>query len=159
AKIVTYNNGDAMLSSVQNHLPGQVSFQKQPWMANLGCEACVWTQARFMAPDLGSYLTAWGQFFQDLGLLDFHSAIADIAKTPILQGEGKGSDLFGHDGPNYWTGSLALPMIVQHENAAIIAYDLPATQRSVSGFSTHAWFPKAMFDDAHKQDANDGTWF
>ena len=159
ANIVTYNNGDAMLSSVQNHLPGQVSFQKQPWMANLGCEACVWTQARFMAPDLGSYLSAWGQFFQDLGLLDFHSAIADVLKTPILQGKGKGSDLFGHDGPNYWTGSLALPMIVQHENAAIIAYDLPAAQRSVSGFSTHAWFPQAMFDETHKQDANDGTWF
>ncbi len=159
ANIVTYSNGDAMLSSVQNHLPGQVAFQKQPWMATLGCEACVWTTARFMAPDPGSYVTAWGQFFQDLGLLDFHSAVADLFKTPTLQALGKGSDLFGHDGPNYWTGSLALPMIVQHENAAIIAYDLPAMQRSLSGFSTHAWFPKQMFDDAHKQDANGGTWF
>ncbi len=159
ANIVTYSNGDAMLSSVQNHLPGLVAFQKQPWMATLDCKACVWTQARFMAPDPGSYVTAWGQFFQDLGLLDFHSAVADILKTPALQYLGKGSDLFSHDGPNYWTGSVALPMIVQHENAAIIAYDLPAMQRSISGFSTHAWFPKEMFDDAHKQDANGGTWF
>lgn len=159
ANIVTYNNGDAMLSSVQNHLPGLVAFQKQPWMATLGCEACVWTTARFMAPDLGSYVTAWGKFFQDLGLLDFHTAIADLFKTPALQALGKGSDLFGHDGPNYWTGSLALPMIVQHENAAIIAYDVPATQRSVSGFSTHAWFPKGMFSETHKQDSNGGTWF
>lgn len=30
-----------------------------------------------------------------------------------------GPEPFGHDGPNYWTGTLALPMIVQHENAVI----------------------------------------
>ena len=159
ANIVTYNNGDAMLSSVQNHLPGLTAFQKQPWMANLGCDACVWTTARFMAPDLGSYFSAWGRFFKDLGLLRLHEAAADVLETPFLQSLGKGSDLFGHDGPNYWTGSLALPMIVQHENAAIIAYDIPEFQRSVSGFSTHAWFPKQMFDETRKQDSNGGTWF
>jgi hypothetical protein len=158
ANIVTFNNGDAMLSSVQNHLPGQTAFQKQPWMANLGCDACVWTQARFMSPDIGSYLSAWGRFFKDLGLLHLHEAAAEIVVTPIVQGAGKGN-LFGHDGPNYWTGSLALPMIVQHENAAIIAYNLPALQRSVSGFSTHAWFPKEQFDETRKQDSNGGTWF
>jgi hypothetical protein len=159
ANIVTYSNGDAMLASVQNHLPGKVSFQKQPWMANLGCEACVWTTARMMAPDLGSYVTAWGEFFKDVGGLDFHSALADVAATPILQATDGSGDMFGHDGPNYWTGSLALPMIVQHQNASIIAYDLPAMQRSLSGFATHAWFPKAMFDETHKQDINGGTWF
>ena len=159
ANIVTYNNGDAMLSSVQNHLPGLTSFQKQPWMANLGPEACVWTTARFMAPDLGSYASAWGRFFGDLGLLHLREAIGDFAATPVLQGLGKGSDLFGHDGPNYWTGSLALPMIVQHENAAIIAYSIPSLQRSISGFATHAWFPKQMFDETRQQDATGGTWF
>lgn len=158
ANIVTYNNGDAMLSSVQNHLPGFTAFQKQPWMANLGCDACVWTTARFMSPDLGSYLAAWGRLFKDLGLLHLHEAAADLIETPALQLFGKG-DLFGHDGPNYWTGSLALPMIVQHENAAIIAYDLPEVQHSISGFSTHAWFPKQKFDDTRKQNANGGTWF
>jgi hypothetical protein len=159
ASIVTYSNGDAMLSSVQNHLPGLTSFQKQPWMANLGCDACVWTTARFMAPDLGSYVSAWSRFFGDLGLLRLHEAAADVLETPVLQYLGKGSDLFGHDGPNYWTGSLALPMIVQHENAAIIAYNVPAVQRSASGFSTHAWFPKQAFDETRKRDCNEGTWF
>jgi hypothetical protein len=158
ANIVTFSNGDAMLSSVQNHIPGQTAFQKQPWMANLGLDACVWTTARFMSPDIGSYLSAWGRFFKDLGLLHLHEAAADVIETPIVQAFGKG-DLFGHDGPNYWTGSLALPMIVQHENAAIIAYNLPALQRSVSGFSTHAWFPKERFDDTRKVPANGGTWF
>ena len=159
ANIVAYNNGDSMLSSVQNHLPGLTAFQKQPWMANLGLDACVWTTARFMAPDLGSYASAWGRFFSDLGLLRLHEAAGDLLATPALQLVGKGSDLFGHDGPNYWTGSLALPMIVQHENAAIIAYDIPALQRSISGFSTHAWFPKQMFDETRQQDSNGGTWF
>jgi hypothetical protein len=158
ANIVTFSNGDAMLSSVQNHIPGQTAFQKQPWMANLGCDACVWTTARFMSPDIGSYLSAWGRFFKDLGLLHLHEAAADVIETPVVQAFGKG-DLFGHDGPNYWTGSLALPMIVQHENAAIIAYNLPALQRSVSGFSTHAWFPKERFTETRKQNANGGTWF
>jgi hypothetical protein len=159
ANIVTYNNGDAMLSSVQNHLPGLTAFQKQPWMANLGCDACVWTTARFMAPDLGSYVSAWGRFFKDLGLLRLHEAAADVLETPALQFVVSGSDLFGNNGPNYWTGSLALPMIVQHENAAIIAYNIPELQRSFSGFSTHAWFPKQMFDETRKHDSNGGTWF
>lgn len=159
ANIVAYNNGDAMLSSVQNHLPGLVSFQKQPWMANLGCDACVWTTARFMSPDLGSYVTAWGRFFKDIGHLRVHEAVADVLETPALQIVGKGSDLFGHDGPNYWTGSLALPMIVQYQNAAIIAYNIPELQRTASGFATHAWFPKEMFDETRKQNTNGGTWF
>jgi hypothetical protein len=159
ANIVTYNNGDAMLSSVQNHLPGLTAFQKQPWMANLGCDACVWTSARLMAPDLGSYFSTWGRFFKDLGLLRLHEAVADVLETPALQFVVKASDLFGNNGPNYWTGSLALPMVVQHENAAIIAYNIPELQRSLSGFSTHAWFPKAMFDETSKQNSNGGTWF
>jgi hypothetical protein len=158
ANIVTHNNGDAMLSSVQNHLVGLMAFQKQPWMASLGCEACVWTTARMMSPDLGSYTDAIERFIGDIGMLHVHEAVADILATPGMQIFGKG-DPFGHDGPNYWTGSLALPMIVQHENAAIIAYNIPSQQRAISGASTHAWFPKAMFDEASKQDANDGTWF
>ena len=36
--MVTYNNGDAMLSSVQNHLVGLMAFQKHPWEACLGNE-------------------------------------------------------------------------------------------------------------------------
>jgi hypothetical protein len=50
-------------------------------------------------------------------------------------------------------------MIVQHENAAIIAYSIPDEQRNFSGAKTHAWFPKAMFDETSKENASDGTWF
>jgi hypothetical protein len=50
-------------------------------------------------------------------------------------------------------------MIVQYENAAIIAYNIPSQQRAISGASTHAWFPKDQFDETSKQDADGGTWF
>jgi hypothetical protein len=158
ANIVTYSNGDAMLSSVQNHMVGQVAFQKHPWAACLGNEACVWTTARFMKPDPGSYGDAMERFLGDIGALHVKEAVVDIGATPVLQAVG-GGDPFGHDGPNYWTGSLALPFIVQHENAAIIVYSIPKFQRTVSGASTHAWFPQAKFDNTSKQDANEGTWF
>jgi hypothetical protein len=104
ANMMTFSNGDAMLSSVQNHLPGLTAFQKQPWMASLGLDACVWTTARFMAPDLGSYASSWGRLFLDLGLLHIKEAVVDLATDPALQFIGKGSDLFDHNGPNYWTG-------------------------------------------------------
>lgn len=158
ADIVTYSNGDAMLSSVQNHLVGKMAFQKQPWMANLGLEACVWTQARFMKPDLGSYIDGAERFLGHFLRFHIHEAAIDVLAPPAMQAFGHG-DLFGHDGPNYWTGSLALPMIVQHENAAIICYSIPDLQRDISGASTHAWFPRDFFDSTSKEDANGGTWF
>jgi hypothetical protein len=56
ANLVTFNNGDAMLSSAQMHQVGSLSFQKQPWMASLGCDACVWTTARWLRPTGGESL-------------------------------------------------------------------------------------------------------
>ena len=160
ANIVTYSNGDAMLSSVQNRYPGKTSFQQQPWMASLGLDACVWTSCPILAPDFGSYTKSWERFFGDIGLLRFHEAAVDLFTPPILDFVvDKGSDLIGPDGPNYWTGSLALPMVVQFENAAIIAYDLGGIQREISADATHAWFPREMFDEVDRQASNGGTWF
>lgn len=159
ANIVTYNNGDAMLSSVQNRLPGKTSFQQQPWMASLGLDACVWTSCPLLSPNFGSYTKSWERFFGDIGLLQFHEAALDLLAPPVVQYLDKGSDLIGSDGPNYWTGSLALPMIVQFENAAIIAYDLGGVQREISADATHAWFPREMFDEVDRQASNGGSWF
>lgn len=158
ANICCYCNGDAMLSSVQNHLPGLTAFQKHPWQATLGLEACVWTTARFMSPDFGSFVAGAARFIGELAQLKIQNAVGDLLAPSALKIFTDGNP-FGHDGPNYWTGSLALPMIVQHENAAIIAYSIPDEQRNFSGAKTHAWFPKAMFDETSKQNASDGTWF
>ena len=57
ANLYTYSVGDAMLSSAQNHRAQAISLQKQPWMASLGCDACVWTNAPL---EIGSNLATVG---------------------------------------------------------------------------------------------------
>ena len=51
-----------------------------------------------------------------------------------------------HDGPNWWTGSATAPRVVQMKNAAIIAYKPKELQALLFGHRTHAWFPRAAFD-------------
>ena len=50
------------------------------------------------------------------------------------------------DGPGWWTGSWALPMIVQHDSAAILAYDFHTIQSLLAKSGSHVWFPKDGFD-------------
>jgi hypothetical protein len=51
-----------------------------------------------------------------------------------------------------------MPMVVQYERASIIAYNLPNDVRLASDATTHAWFPKAQFDETDQVDASGGTW-
>jgi hypothetical protein len=51
--------------------------------------------------------------------------------------------------PNYWAGSGLLPRAAQHENVAIIIYNIekiPALYVPIRYFFTHAWLPKDRFD-------------
>jgi hypothetical protein len=50
------------------------------------------------------------------------------------------------DGPGWWTGSWALPMVVQHDSAAILVYDFNTFQDYLAECGTHAWFPKDGFN-------------
>jgi hypothetical protein len=161
ANIRTFCNGDALLGSVQNHLKGKIAFQKCAWQATIDCEANVWTSTppvnvkpflEGLVDAVGTHLRAWLQFFKDLFQLRPISALFDLA-LPLLP-----EDFFGHDGPNHWTGDFALPMIVQHESAAIIAYNIPNLQRTLEAAATHAWFPKAMFDESTLRNKGEGTW-
>ncbi len=52
-----------------------------------------------------------------------------------------------HDGPNWWTGSVVAPRVIQKNNAAIIGYKPKDFQLVLFGHRTHAWFPKAAFDE------------
>jgi PLAT/LH2 domain len=69
-----------------------------------------------------------------------------------------------HDGPNWWTGSATTPRIVQMKNAAIIAYKPNDLQLVLFGRRTHAWFPKAAFDQgtviqrSGNSNSDDGLW-
>lgn len=62
--------------------------------------------------------------------------------------------IFGRQGPGPWTGSASLPRITQHEDVALILYDAPPLLRAVFPQSTHAWFPRARFDEVRER----GPW-
>jgi hypothetical protein len=163
ANLYTYCNGDAMLSSVQNYMPGLLAFQKHPWQATLDCDACVWTSAPFTDTDWSSVAHGWLEFYKDLVQFRPLRAFADIGlshELPLIDLNEELAGQLGHDGPSYWTGSSALPMIAQHENAAIIIYNIPNFQRTASGACTHAWFPKDQFDETEQIDrtADGQTW-
>jgi hypothetical protein len=154
ANLYYYTNGDAALSSVQKHLPGKMAFQKHPWQATLGPDACVWTTAPFRSTGGASKARAWLDFFTDYLSLRFTAGVASLAISQVDAGT-----LFGHDGFTYWNGSMALPMIVQYRGAAIIAYQFNDLEKRLSDSATHAWFPSAMFCEVTGLlDANGGTW-
>ena len=90
-----------------------------------------------MNTDLGSFVAGAGEFLKDFGLVRLDNALVDVW-APVLLTEI--DDPFTHDGPNYWSGSLALPMVVQYERAAIAIYDISVDLRKFSGAATHAWF-------------------
>lgn len=156
ANLYTFADGDTMLSSTLNRNVGMPSAQTHPVQACLGLEACVWTTARFMHTDAGSFLAGAENLMWDFPTMQFDDAVVDIAAPIALAAVG---NPFGNDGPNYWTGSFVLPMVVQHERAAIAIYDISVDLRRFSGAATHAWFPREMFDQTDAQDASDGTWF
>jgi len=53
----------------------------------------------------------------------------------------------GRDGPGEWTGSASLPRVVQVEDVAVILYDPATVLRAIFPPLTHAWFPRAAFDE------------
>ncbi len=62
--------------------------------------------------------------------------------------------LAGRDGPGTWTGSSSLPQVTQVEDVALILYNPGLLQRVVFSPETHAWFPKAAFDEVRSS----GLW-
>ncbi len=62
--------------------------------------------------------------------------------------------LAGRDGPGDWTGSGSLPRVVQVDDVAAILYNPPFAVKAVFPSLTHAFFPKAAFDEVVTQ----GSW-
>ncbi|TMQ06553.1 MAG: hypothetical protein E6J91_37630 [Deltaproteobacteria bacterium] len=160
ANLYTYAIGDAMLSSVQNHHGTEISFQKQPWLASLGLDACVWTNAP-MDPG-GSVGSAGWDIFKHLATGQASKALGDAAGLA-----GIGLDDIKEEGLRDWGGSICLPKVVQHRGAAIIAYDFPGQRSDFSATYTHAWFPCEFFDEVLPAPENEdwlpardggGTW-
>jgi hypothetical protein len=131
ANILSYRTPEVMLASIQNFRVGQLNFQTNVNQATLNTSTNVFTTAGFAGFDLSSI---------GIGL-----AIV----SAIFRGENPlGGD---GDGPGWWTGYWALPMVVQHASAAILAYDFNETQRFLADVGSHAWFPKSGFDQIRER--------
>ena len=53
-----------------------------------------------------------------------------------------------------WNGSASLPRVVQVEDVAVVLYNPPLVTQVLFPPHTHAWFPKAAFDEVRTQ----GEW-
>jgi glycerophosphoryl diester phosphodiesterase len=164
ANLYTFRDRYSMLSSAQNFRSGQFNFQTQAVMATLGMEAMVWTGH----PSAGAYLSkegggevagavagAAGGFLLlgPAGLL-FGAVLGafggkKVGETVTKGKDDKGIEIYSdhiHDGPNWWTGTVTSPRVVQRDNAAIAIYKPQEFQKVLFGARTHAWFPKAAFE-------------
>jgi endonuclease/exonuclease/phosphatase family metal-dependent hydrolase len=181
ANLLTHRMNDAMLSSVRDFRAGQLNFQGWPCVATVGKGAMVWTTY----PSAGTTLKA------DISLAPVRGGIGAIlgglalgpvggiagylltAKSSSPVGEAGLKDIHieeklfpaHHDGPNWWTGNAVQPRVVQQRGAAIIAYQAKTIQKLMFGKRTHAWFPKAQFDEtfgpeeAQQCNQDSGRWF
>jgi endonuclease/exonuclease/phosphatase family metal-dependent hydrolase len=156
--IYTYRNRHAMLSSQQNHHAGQLSFQGNACQATLNMCATVFTSH----PSAGGGIDkAIGQplgiiggstlGFLAGGLLGPAGSIAGGIYGGIKGSEALSKDVqllpADSDGPDWWTGSVTNPRVVQMKGAAILAYKPKAFQLTLFGHRFHAWFPQDAFDD------------
>ena len=166
ANLYAFRDRSSMLSSVQNWRAGQFCFQSQAIMATLGINAMVWTGH----PSAGAYISkealeeageigggilgglTGGALFGPAGLivggvLGFKAGKS--AADSIAGDDPRGVEIWPwdtHDGPNWWTGTVTSPRVVQRDNAAIAIYQPNAFQKVLFGKRTHAWFPRAAFD-------------
>ena len=169
ANLYTYLSRHAMLSSVQNFRSGQFNLQTQFCQATLSLGATVWTTQ----PSAGSYISRTEKDIINAGAgvggaltagivgevvlgpfgLVGGTIYGGLKGANLLKGEDSGSHKgeinlipAQHDGPNWWTGSVTAPRVIQFKNAAIVAYKPKDFQLLLFGHRTHAWFPKAAFD-------------
>jgi hypothetical protein len=156
--LYTYRSRHAMLSSTQNHRAGQLSFQGNVCQATLSMCATVFTSH----PSAGGGIDK--AIGRPLGLV--LGSVAGLAVGGLLGAAGAiGGSIYGGirgyeagskdvellpsdpDGPDWWTGSVTNPRVVQMKGAAILAYKPKAFQLALFGHRFHAWFPQDAFDD------------
>lgn len=163
ANLFTHRIDNAQLSSVQRFRTGQLNFQGLPCVASTGSGAMVWT----------SYPSAGSRLKLDVSLAPVRGGlgalVGGLALGPVgavagyLLAAKQSSPIGGlgikdiyidedilpasHDGPNWWTGNVVQPFVVQRDGTAIIAYQANTIQKLLFGQRTHAWFPRSQFDE------------
>jgi endonuclease/exonuclease/phosphatase family metal-dependent hydrolase len=148
--LYTYRNRDAMLSSVLNHRAGQLSFQGHNCQATLSMCATVFTSHPSAGGGIDSSIAEAAGILGG-GLLGAAlGGPAGLIGGAIAGGKVLGKDIIlleaDSDGPDWWTGSITQPRVMQLGNAAILAYNPKAFQLALFGHRTHAWFPLDAFD-------------
>ncbi|MGH6614414.1 endonuclease/exonuclease/phosphatase family protein [Sphingomonas sp.] len=156
--VYTYRTGNAVLSSTQNHRAGQLSFQGSVCQASLSVCATVFTShpsaGGGIDRSIGEPLGATGGSVLGAGLGSLLGPAGTIAGGII--GGIKGAETLSKDvtllpsdsdGPDWWTGSVTNPRVLQMKGAAILAYKPKAFQLLLFGHRFHAWFPQDAFDD------------
>ena len=141
ANLYTYRNRHAMLASVQDFHPGQLSFQGQFCQASLSPDATVWTTH----PSAGLGIDeTWVRIIGGVAAFEAGGPIGVTVEEILAK------DIHAlppsSNGPGWWLGSVTVPRVVQMKNAAIMMYKPKGLQWLLSGGRTHAWFPKAAFD-------------
>lgn len=149
ANILTFRNRDVMLSSIQNFRVGQLNFQSNVSQATLGTCLSVYTTSGFAGLDVSDLpFAVLGGIAGAFAAGPVGAVAGVIGGVALNEGVIEGENPFGddEDGPGWWTGYWALPMVVQHDSAAILAYDFHADQEFLAETGSHAWFPKVGFD-------------
>jgi hypothetical protein len=148
ANLLTYRNGDVMMSTLQNFRPGQLNFQSSVNQATLNSTLTVFTTSGFAGFEISNLAVAEGGALLGGIVGGPIGAVAGgvgavIVNESLIEGMNPIDQV---DGPDWWTGYWSLPVIAQHRSAVIAAYDFHAIQKFLAEAGSHAWFPKAGFD-------------
>lgn len=158
ANILTYRNPDIMLSSLQNFRPGQLNLQSNVSQVTLNTSVNIFTTAFFSGLKLSLLETGLTGAVLGGAMSGQVAGAALGLGVGILAGAGfNAADAFpaNHgDGPGWWTGYWALPMIIQHESAAILVYDFNAMQTKMAKVGSHTWFPTNGFDAIARRESS-----
>ena len=146
ANILSYRTPDVMLSSIQNFRAGQLNFQSSVNQATLNTSANVFTTSGFAGFDISDVAAAIGGAVVGgaIGMPLIGAAVGVGLNESSVSGTNPLGD--DEDGPGWWTGYWALPMVVQQGSAAILAYDFHDAQTFLAEAGSHTWFPSSGFD-------------
>jgi hypothetical protein len=144
ANLYTYRCPEGMLSSVQNFRVGQFNFQSNHNQATLSAELSAFTTTPYQGvhPELLEYAKALGW-----SLLGPAGAIYGVSSMELDTGKDLADIRDNDDGPGWWTGYWANPLIVQHAGASILIYDFHFMQKELATCATHLWLPRAGLTD------------
>ena len=150
--LYTYRDRDVMLSTVQVYRPGQLNFQSNLNIATLSTGLSAFPTTPFKGMELPDVFAGLGGGL--VGGIAGSFALGAVAGVVVNEAVLKKKDLSGlvdhEDGPGWFTGYWANPMMVQHETAAILLCDFHWFQRTFASYGTHVFLPEEGLDEVNR---------